>query len=253
MIFAAVNGAHADHVFTPSPGQLGPMAVAGRVESAMPLDRIEIVRNGLIHARLEPSNDEIGGGVYRSAFDEEVDIDGTSWIAVRAFEGIGGGRFRYAHTAPWHIDVESRPLFPSQEQINFLIDHTRTGLDRNRAYFDAQSIAEHEEALAVYRDIEQRMHTFVGVKHRVRGSGRECISADAVAGVGRRSMRIGFPNQRGHALVSVYRLDGRRVARRGAVAGNSVNWNPGAIAGETMVIVVQTGRRTVARRLVCPE
>ncbi len=176
-----------------------------------------------------------------------MDLDGTSWIAVRAFEDIGGGRFRFAHTAPWHIDVEGRPLFPRQEEIGFLINHTQAGLNRNRAYFDAQSIAEYEEALAVYRDIEARKHTTVGTRHQPCSPSREGISVRMVAGGNGSPVRISFPNEGGDAAVTVHSLDGRRVAHWRRAPGTSVVWNPPARAKVMFVAVVETARQRLTR------
>lgn len=127
--------------------------VQGTVESSRPLSRIEIVRNGsvvdVIAPALAPLND---GGAWRTVFDKEVPIDGSSWLAVRTFEGDPStDRVRFAHTAPVFVDMADRPLRPRKHETDFLVRRMEIELERNRGVLSDDELAEYQRALAVYR------------------------------------------------------------------------------------------------------
>ena len=79
-------------------------------------------------------------------------IDSSSWIAVRCFE-TDKGRVRFAHTGPFHVDVESKPLRPAKEQINFLIERMEAQIKHNEDTLPKPAMDEYREALNIYREI----------------------------------------------------------------------------------------------------
>jgi hypothetical protein len=58
---------------------------------------------------------------------------------------------RFAHTAPWHIDVADRPLRPSRDEVQYLVDRMRAEIERNRPLLAPAELAEFEQALATYQ------------------------------------------------------------------------------------------------------
>ncbi len=150
MLFATFNG-HPPGT-TSRTDSLATVRVQGTVESSQPLSRIEIVRNGVVADVIQPALLPAGEGVWRSAFDKQVKIDGTAWIAVRAFQPDGlSERVRFAHSAPFFIDVSERPLRPRPHETAFLIRRMEMELDRNRGVLTDDELAEYERALEVYQ------------------------------------------------------------------------------------------------------
>jgi hypothetical protein len=87
MLFATVNGQPPGHIFSNSPAQ-AEYRVQGRVESSHPVSRVEIVVNGEVVKTVEPQSVASDTGSLKSAFDEMIPLNGSSWIAVRCFEDV---------------------------------------------------------------------------------------------------------------------------------------------------------------------
>ncbi|MCI0680882.1 MAG: CehA/McbA family metallohydrolase [Gemmataceae bacterium] len=131
------------------------LQVTGTVHSAQPLDRIEIVVNGVVAKTLQPANRKTERGGHESPIDAEVAASGSSWLAVRCWEPRPGGRWRYAHTAPWHVRVEGMPLRPRRAETDFLIGRVTSQIERSRPVLPAAALAEYEQALRVYQKIAE--------------------------------------------------------------------------------------------------
>lgn len=152
MLFAECNGRPSgDTLSLPATG--GQVRVQGTVESGVPLDRVEIIVNGKLVRTMRPSNTPRKAGGFAGKFDEQLAIAGSSWLAVRAFEEREG-RPRFAHTAPWFVDVPGKPLVPPAEEVDYFIGRIHEELARNRGVLAAEELAEFEQALAVYRRLK---------------------------------------------------------------------------------------------------
>jgi hypothetical protein len=130
--------------------------VQGTAEGTRPLSRIEIVKNGQVVEVIAPAIDPLKSGVWRSGFDKQIAVDGTSWIAVRVFEAeippTTGVRF--AHSSPVHIEVPDRPLRPRKHETAFLVRRMEIEIDRNRNVLKPDELAEYEHALSIYRKLD---------------------------------------------------------------------------------------------------
>ena len=58
-----------------------------------------------------------------------------------------GGRFRFAHTAPWWNEVPGKPLRPSQQEKDYLIARVKAEIARSTGIVPASALAEYEAAL----------------------------------------------------------------------------------------------------------
>ena len=126
--------------------------ITGWARSAGPLSRIEIVSEGRVVRTLEAANLPVPGGGYRSPIEVGMEVDSSTWIAVRCY-GSGKEKARFAHTAPFFIDVPGRPLHPRREEIDYLIHRVETQLQRNQGALQQEALQEYRTALAVYRTI----------------------------------------------------------------------------------------------------
>ena len=127
--------------------------IRGAAHSAVPLDRIEIIVNGEVHKTLAPANKKTERGGYESAIDAKATVPSSGWIAVRCWEPRSGGRLRYAHTAPWHVQINEMPLRPRRVETDFLIHRVTSQIERSRALLPATALDEYEQALKVYQQI----------------------------------------------------------------------------------------------------
>jgi hypothetical protein len=150
MLFATVNDQ--------PPGSTievdGPTSVRvqGSVESYGPIHRIEIVRNGRVVDVVPVGNDYQGRNVWHAAFDIEVPVETSSWIAVRCFAGRTDDltAFRFAHTSPVHIEIPGRPLRPRKIETDYLVQRMQQEIDRNRELLRPDELAEYERARDIY-------------------------------------------------------------------------------------------------------
>jgi hypothetical protein len=147
MLRLSLNGQDHGHRFTGA----GEYRLTGVADSAVPLDRIELIVNGQVRQTITPANAATPQVGFSSPIDATTRIDTSSWLAVRVFERRSDGRVRFAHTAPWHIDVADRPLRPRGEEVQYLVDRMRAEIERNRPLLAPAELAEFEQALAVYQ------------------------------------------------------------------------------------------------------
>ncbi|MEO8350080.1 MAG: CehA/McbA family metallohydrolase [Chthoniobacteraceae bacterium] len=129
--------------------------LTGTVESLAPLERIEIVVNGRVVKGVTPVNTAREEGGFENRLAESVPVDGSGWIAVRAFESNGGRRNRFAHSSPVFIEIPGRPLRPRREEIDYLIQRVEEEIARNENVLSPTALDEYREALKIYRTIGQ--------------------------------------------------------------------------------------------------
>jgi type 1 glutamine amidotransferase len=161
LLLAEVDGHKPGHVFQ-EPSRGGMRTVSGVVHSLAALDRIEIVVNGRIAETIRDGNSQerqVGGSqAFETRFEQAIRAEGNYWIAVRVFEKHPTGRIRFAHTAPWHTELDGgKPLAPTRDQFDYLIGRCREEIQRNRGVVSAETIAEFEKALAAYEAIGKRV------------------------------------------------------------------------------------------------
>jgi hypothetical protein len=150
MLLAEFNGQPPGHIFRAAGDKSFTCRITGVAESALPLDRVEIIVNGAIHRTLRPANTKTTGGGHSSPLDETLTLDASSWVAVRCFEKQPDGRLRFAHTAPVHVEVPDRPLRPRRDDVEYFIRRMDEEIARNRGVLSAAALKEYETARAHY-------------------------------------------------------------------------------------------------------
>jgi hypothetical protein len=136
------------------PAEVTPVArIAGLARSAVPLKPLEIVVNGEVVRTIPALNRQTDGKGYETVIDEKLTLDQSSWITVRCFEDRPDKRVRFAHTAPFHIDIPERPLRPRRPEIEFLIKRIEDELARNGEVLPSPALEEYREALRIYKEI----------------------------------------------------------------------------------------------------
>ena len=164
---ATVDGQMPGHVFRLSRGdetteQLGKdqlhiaeLPISISITSPTPSLFAEVIVNGRPDTLLRPSNEPLPGGGFRSTFTTTARIDRSGWIAVRCFEDRDGGRIRFAHTAPWYVEVDDEPVRIAAERKGFLIDRMQHEIERSRGVVSGAALAEYQEALAFYEALPE--------------------------------------------------------------------------------------------------
>jgi hypothetical protein len=155
MLMATVNGQDPGQRLRADSGPLR-LRVAGTVVSEQPLAFIEVIRNGLPVLTFMPRGKPTTEGAFESTFNGELSCDESGWVAVRCWEDRPGGRFRFAHSAPWHVEIAGKPLRPRSEEKAYLIRRMKDEMVRSRGVVPADAFAEYEQALAAYERLEVR-------------------------------------------------------------------------------------------------
>lgn len=152
MLFATIKGQDPGYRFDKvKSGQK--FRIAGEVISDHPPGGVEIIRNGRVLSMIASQAERRADGSYRFRFEHEVEIEESSWVALRYLETRAGGRIRFAHSGIFHFHVEGKPLRARKEEVQFLIQRMEEQLKRSKGVLKPDAIAEYEEALAVYRRI----------------------------------------------------------------------------------------------------
>jgi hypothetical protein len=155
MLLVTLDGHDPGHRFEQSDVAAREYRLTGSAEGAVPLERIEVVVNGEVARTLRPANRPTDRESYESLVEVSVPIDATSWVAVRCFEDRPDGRVRFAHSAPFHIDVPGKPLRPKKEEVDYLIRRVEEQITRSAGVLSGPALDEYRAALRAYRAIAE--------------------------------------------------------------------------------------------------
>lgn len=155
MLTVTANGEQAGAGFR-SGGAPLTVDLQGEVISERPLSMIEVVVNGSPVKLLTPSNRATEAGALRTAIGIQIEIAESGWVCLRCFEEREDGRLRFAHTAPWWIAVDGKPLRPREEEKAYLVRRVEEEIARSRGIVGEAGMAEYEAALTYYRSLETR-------------------------------------------------------------------------------------------------
>lgn len=120
-------------------------------ESRFPDEWISVIVNGKNGATLDGRASKRPRGGYKVTMSGVVDLETSSWIAVRAFEKRPDGRPRFAHTAPVWIDLPGKPLVPEQADVDYLIGRVENELKRHEGVLPEAALEEYREAAEAFR------------------------------------------------------------------------------------------------------
>ncbi len=121
--------------------------VNGDVQSQFPLHNAELIENGELLLKLNSSPEKN----HRREIHNGVTVRESSWYVVRCWEELPNGRLRFAHTAPFFVDVPGKPLRPRRDQVRYLIRRCEEEIARNKDVLSDAELAEYREALEFYR------------------------------------------------------------------------------------------------------
>ena len=155
LLDVAVNGLRSDQVIRQDDDGPLSLRIRGWAKSVLPLSSIEILAAGEVVRTVRPANEAMKTGGFDSAIDEQIEVDASTWIAVRCLEPSSQGRFRFAHTAPTHVEIARRPLRPRREEVEYLIDRVETEIARHTGVLSDEAIEEFRLALSRYRAIAE--------------------------------------------------------------------------------------------------
>ena len=156
MLFATVEGYDPGELFTSSGRKRRRFRVTGEVQAERPQVSVDVIANGdVVHSEV-PSMKRTATGGYRGRLDAVVTMETSGWIGVRCFESREGDRFRFAHTAPWWVQMKIKPQVPKREEAAWFAKRVEEEIARNRGVVSDAALQEYEFALTRWREIEAR-------------------------------------------------------------------------------------------------
>lgn len=121
------------------------------VLSEQPLEVIELIVNGEIARSFAPENRKGNAGSFENSVATNFVPQTTSWFAWRCFEKRPANRFRFAHTAPWHVEISNKPLRPRRAEVQWLVARVQEEIARSTGIAPAGLISDYQEALQTYQ------------------------------------------------------------------------------------------------------
>lgn len=154
MLEVKANGQHPGHTWKNANGD-NPASIrfTGKGSAAKPLTSIEILFNGKVIKTLTPKKWINQDGAFESYIAFQTTATTSGWYAVRCWQIDDDGRFRFAHTAPWRIEIPGKPLRPRKEQIEYLVQRVKQQIVRSGSVLPEGAIDEYKEALAFYQKL----------------------------------------------------------------------------------------------------
>jgi hypothetical protein len=153
MLLVTINNFEPGHIFSQPDRGTATYLVDGIAQSAYPLESIEIVVNGLVAKTVKAQNIKTPSGGFSGRINEKIEVASSSWIAVRCYERRPNGRIRFAHTGPFHVEVEGKPLRPRKAEIGFLIERMQKQIERSKDVLPKEALEEYRRALKIYQTI----------------------------------------------------------------------------------------------------
>jgi hypothetical protein len=149
MLMAQANGNDPGTALNATAGST--VRITGNLRSDHLPGGIEIIRNGDIVKRIASQPEQLANGSYGFRFEADIEIEESSWLAVRYLETRKNGRLRFAHSNPWHVTVKGKPLRPKREEVEFLIQRMETQIARSSEVLPKAAMDEYRSALKIYR------------------------------------------------------------------------------------------------------
>lgn len=151
MLFATLNGRQSHSSRPAYSGVPKELPLELEIMSAHPIHEIEVVVNGITLPAFRPPNNRTHTGAYRNEISSLLSFDSSAWVIARCFSRLPNGRERFAHSAPFYVEVPDRPIRPRREEINYLTRLMEEELERNQHILAAEALAEFQEALEFYQ------------------------------------------------------------------------------------------------------
>ncbi|MFK8113276.1 MAG: CehA/McbA family metallohydrolase [Rubripirellula sp.] len=151
MLLATADHKHSGHVFKSGSDEPLEIPVHLEVTSEHPISFAEILINGSPEQLLRVRSKKTEAGAYHAVIDHTITPTRSGWFAVRCFEDRPGGRVRFAHTAPWYVEMDEQPVQISRDERDYLVSRMTNEIQRSRGVVSEAGIAEYEQALEFYR------------------------------------------------------------------------------------------------------
>jgi hypothetical protein len=156
MLLASADGQPPGHVFKIAAGSTGEIPLEIEVVSEQRVTFGEILINGVPQHLLRGGQETTAAGAYRTVIQQTIRPRESGWFAIRFFEDRPDGRVRFAHTAPWYVEVGDEPVKPTWQEREYLVDRMQQEIERSSGIVSPAGMDEYQQALDFYRALDVR-------------------------------------------------------------------------------------------------
>ncbi len=153
MLFATADEQLPGHAFTFAGDVAREIPIRVEVLSEQPVSFAEVLINGVPQYLLRARPQKTDAGAYRAVVEQTISLSQSGWVAVRCFEDRPGGRVRFAHTAPWYVEIDGRGVKPTRPEREYLVLRMQNEMQRSRGVVSEAGMAEYQQALDFYRSL----------------------------------------------------------------------------------------------------
>jgi hypothetical protein len=121
--------------------------------SAAPVSFCEVIAQGLPVATYIGRSQPQPEGGYRMELNVPVPVTQSGWLALRVWEDRPGQRFRFAHTAPWFVQLPGSELRARPEERDYLVGRMQAEIARSQHVLTEEALAEYRQALDYYQQL----------------------------------------------------------------------------------------------------
>jgi len=150
MLYATADNMDPGHVFQRESTNETPINLAMEVISEQPILYGEVLINGVPEQLLRAQNTATDKGAFRSQLSHTFVPNRSGWFAVRFWESQPDGQVRFAHTAPWYVEVGKQPVHAKLHEQHYLVDRMREEMTRSNGVVSPEAMQEYRAALEFY-------------------------------------------------------------------------------------------------------
>lgn len=135
-----------------------PVSTAFEIWSEQPISFVEVIQNGQPVQTIFGQSQAAAVG-FRFQGQVSTPLTRGGWLALRVWENRDGGRFRFAHTAPWWIDIPHDEPMLRPEERDWLVSRMDAELARSAGVLAADALQEYQLAREHWKTrpvVEQR-------------------------------------------------------------------------------------------------
>ena len=124
-----------------------PLHVEATVRSKGTIETAELIVNGKIAKKVTDGGSEV-------RFTTELNLEESSWIALRAFEQSLGEPQFFGHTSPVYVSVDDLPI-RVPEDIRYLLEKVDRLIDYTKNVDGFREESQRQETLLLYRQARE--------------------------------------------------------------------------------------------------
>ena len=153
MLYATADGHDPGEVFQRREAETSPITLKLEVESETPLLYGEVLINGRPDHLLSAKNERTASGVFRTQLSKQIIPTRSGWFAIRYWEGRPDGQVRFAHTAPWYVEVGGKPVEIPLQEKEYLVQRMHLEMARSNGIVRPEAFDEYRQGVRYFQSL----------------------------------------------------------------------------------------------------